>query len=314
MTKRGKQSGSGKKPNPRNTPLRRTPRIGTILINSLEQRWRKYLKELRRCKRVFSEEAVHDVRVATRRLISTLMIIEIVYPDRNVRKIERRLKRLFDSMSPLRDTQVQLLTLQEKVIEYPELETLQTVLKVRERNLMNSISRRISKIDTLSMGRSLRGLKEGLRRHFSRPMMGEIGWNAVLGSALGRFNAAVWAKERILPSRPATIHRARIAFKKFRYTLEAIAPMLPAADKRILKAMDEYQTRMGNIQDARVLANLVIRFAQQRPPALRRRLAGFRRELVARQKELISFYEQSADDLYNLCKPMLNSKQQGRIQ
>lgn len=288
------------------------PRIGTILIDSLEQRWRKYLKELRRCKRAFSEEAVHDVRVATRRLISTLMIIEIVYPDPNVRKIERRLKRLFDSMSPLRDTQVQLLTLQEKVIEYPELETLQTVLKVRERNLMNSISRRISKIDTLSMGRSLRGLKEGLRRHFSRPMMGEIGWNAVLGSALGRFNAAVWATERILPSRPATIHRARIAFKKFRYTLEAIAPMLPAADKRILKAMDEYQTRMGNIQDARVLANLVTRFAQQRPPALRRRLAGFRRELVARQKELVSLYEQSADELYNLRKPMLNPNKQGR--
>ncbi|MBX2990664.1 MAG: CHAD domain-containing protein [Bacteroidetes bacterium] len=311
MTKRSTQSGSGKKANPRKPPSRRLPRIGTILIDSLEQRWRKYLNELRRCKRAFSEEAVHDVRVATRRLISTLLIIRIVYPDRNMRKIERRLKRLFDSMSPLRDAQVQLLSLQEKVMDYPELETLLTVLKVRERNLMDSISRRISTIDTISMGRSFRGLKEGLRRHFSRPMMGEICWNAVLGAALGRFNAAVWGKEHSIPSRPATIHRARIAFKKFRYTLEAIAPMLPAADKRMLKAMDEYQTRMGSIQDARILNDLVARFTQQRPPALRRELAGLRRELLARKKELISHYEQSADELYSLRKPMLTSRKQG---
>lgn len=287
---------------------RRTPGIGTVLIGSLAQRWQKYLKELRRCKRAFSEESVHDVRVATRRLMSTLMIVEIVLPDQRVRRLQRRLKRLFDAMSPLRDTQVQLMTLEQHVANYPELGTLLTVLKIRERNLMRSLVRRIEKIETASLSRTVIALKLELRRHFSRPMMGEIGRSAVLGAAASRFTSAVWGKERVVPAQPATIHRARIAFKKFRYTLEAVSPLLPMAGNNILKAMGAYQTRMGNIQDAEVLNRMVARFALKRQPASRRKLSGFRRELLARQKELVALYRKLADELYSFRKPMLISQ------
>ena len=39
----------------------------TILLESLDERWRKFRLELKVCREEFSEESVHDLRVAARR-------------------------------------------------------------------------------------------------------------------------------------------------------------------------------------------------------------------------------------------------------
>jgi CHAD domain-containing protein len=286
----------------RETRSPRAPRLAAILIASIEQRWKKYLKELRRCKRSFSEESVHDLRVATRRLISTLLIVEIICPDPRVRVLERRLKKLFDALSPLRDTQVQMLTLEKKITQYPELETLLTILKVRERTLMAKIAVKVMKIDTTLLSRTVSAIKVVVGEHFARPMMQKIGMNAVIGAAAGKFMTAASFRDDIVATQPRTIHRARIAFKKLRYTLEALLPMLPALNKRQLKAMDAYQTRMGNIQDVEVLSAMIHNFAARRTLASRRKLSAFRRELAQQKKALIAEYVQSADELYKFWK------------
>lgn len=276
--------------------------IAHVLIESLVQRWRKYLKQLRRCKRAFSEESVHDLRVATRRLISTLAIIEIVNPDVRTRRLQRRLKKLFDAFGPLRDTQVQMLALEKHVGEFPELATLLTMLRLRERNQMNKVAGKVLTIDTRLLSRTMSGIKKSLRIHFSRPMLQTIGMNAVLGLAAGRYMTAVAGKEHVVPTRSTTIHRARIAFKKLRYTIEALLPLVPSLSKEYLKMMDDYQTRMGSIQDAELLTVLVRNFAARRSLASRRRLAGFRRQLALNKKELTAAYLHSADELYTFWK------------
>lgn len=286
---------------------RRNGRVCNILIDSLTKRWQRYLKELHRCKRGLSEAAVHDLRVATRRMISTLMMIGIVLPDARVRRLERRLKRLFDALSPLRDTQVQLLKLASETAAYPELETLITVLKVRERNLMKSLERRLLKLPTRTMGRMVSNLKRVLGEHFSRPRMHDVGLQALVGTASARFMTAVAFNARVGASRPRTIHRARVAFKKFRYTCEALSPMLPWLSKNQMKAMDAFQTRMGNIQDGEVLRALVDTFARKRPLQSRRKLSGFQRSLRQQQRERIAEFVHSANELFSFYRRLTPS-------
>lgn len=276
--------------------------ISTVLISSLDQRWRKFLSEMRRCKRSFSEESVHDLRVATRRLVSTLAILEVILPDDKVRRTRRRLKRLFDALSPLRDVQVQLLTVEEKSGQYPELETLITVLKVRERLLMKSIDSRIQKVHTMQWSYTIGSLKREILRQFSNPASYAGGRTAVQGAAAALFTRAVFRREQIVPRDPRTLHRFRVAFKKFRYTMEALQPLFPSIRKKNLKAMDAYQTRMGNIQDAEVLGRRVARYALSRPPALRRALAGYRREHEQEKRNLIAAFLKTADELYGFWK------------
>lgn len=292
---------------PTSRASRGTPRqhgIDTVLTDSLTQRWRKYLGELRRCRRHCSEEAVHDLRVATRRLISTLMLVEIVLPDPRLRRMRRRLKRLFDSLSPLRDTQVQLLALEPHLQRYPELETLITTLKVRERTLLKDVATRIRKLQTAQMSRTLASVRKSLREHLSGRTLKKAARHAALGAAANRFVAATLQKKRVAAGRPRTIHRARVAFKKLRYTMEALAPLLPSLTKTHLQAMDAYQTRMGIIQDAEVLDRLVGNFALRTPVAVRRKLSPFRRELLAHKRELIRLYAIRADELAGFWRPL----------
>jgi hypothetical protein len=87
-----------------------------------------------------------------------------------------------------------------------------------------------------------------------------------------------------------------------------LLPLVPTLGKEQLKAMDAYQTQMGNIQDVEVLGTLVRRFSQKRTLASRRKLSGFRRELLVQKKELIATHTQSANELYGFWKPMQTSK------
>jgi CHAD domain-containing protein len=277
--------------------------LGLVLIESLKQRWSKYLKELRRAKKAPSEEAVHDLRVATRRLISTLRICELLIPDARIERLRRRLKRLFDACSPLRDTQVQLLALEPQLAAYPELDTLMTILRVREQDLIRSIARKAAKADTTRWRRTIRWIEGTLREQFSQPLMHEAATTIVLGAAAQAFATALFFSERVVATKPETIHKARIAFKKFRYTLEALAPLLPHLDRDLLKAMDAYQTRMGVIQDAEVLEGVVKRFAERQPPAARRKLTSYQTQLRRQKQDLIAAYMQGREEVYSFWKP-----------
>ncbi len=281
---------------------RRSPAITTLLLASLDQRWKKYLRELHRCKRSFTEEAIHDLRVATRRLISTLVIIEILIPDERVGRMRRRLKRLFDAMSPLRDVQVQMLKVEKSRTEYPHLDTLMTVLKVRERNLVRALTRKIRKVETAQWGRTVSWLKTTLGKYSARRGKNQIALATVVGSAASTFAAATYLRERVIATQPHTIHRARIGFKKMRYTLEALAPFLPGMEKKQLKAMDTYQTRMGNIQDIELFIARVRGFLRRQPVTVRRQLSSYLRSLAAEKKKLVSLYRQSADELYSFAR------------
>jgi CHAD domain-containing protein len=286
----------------RNERRKRLPDIASLVIASLEQRWRKYVKELRRCRNHRSEESVHDLRVATRRLISTLMIVEILLPESRVQKLQRRLKKLFDAMSPLRDTQVQLLALQKKVAQLRDLETLITVLKLREHRQMNRIGKRVAKIDTAALRAMRRRIERKLQTISASRLKKNVSLTAALGEAAEGFIAIAALRERLRISQPHTVHRMRVAFKKFRYEIEALQPFLTKVTARQLKAMDRFQTRMGEIQDVEVLSNTIRRFMTRRGASLRSPLARYYRELQGQKQQLIRAFIQSSREINSYWK------------
>ena len=71
-------------------------------------------------------------------------------------------------------------------------------------------------------------------------------------------------RARIDPRDTRTIHRTRVAFKKFRYMVEALAEYLPGGDRpSAWPAMRHYQTMMGEIQDAEVLLRTLDKFLRK---------------------------------------------------
>ena len=99
-----------------------------------------------------------------------------------------------------------------------------------------------------------------------------------------------------------TIHRTRIAFKRFRYMVEALAPLLPAVTPDHRRAMRGYQCMMGDIQDMEVLLAALDKFVQKEgvDAGSARRL---KKELVRWRQLLIQIYLNAAGRLRRFWPP-----------
>src|SRR5207248_1790604 len=78
------------------------------LAKGLKKQWKCYQKGLSQCQEKLSEDAIHDLRVETRRLLATLALLGDFLPASRRKKIECGLKQHLDEFDDLRDTQVGL--------------------------------------------------------------------------------------------------------------------------------------------------------------------------------------------------------------
>lgn len=259
-----------------------------LLLEALENRWKTYLAELKRCRAEFSNEAVHDLRVALRRLLSLVQLLNSVEPRPRLRKLSRALKTQLDEFDELRDTQVMLAEISETIQELPGLEPLQHYLERVERRSLKDLRKKLRKLDLKEITRRIRKAHDALTAQEKADAAAPI-----LGSVDDAFLVARQRLGRVDPSQPATIHRVRVAFKKFRYMVEIAQPLLDGFPEANLKRMNEYQTLMGEIQDAEVFQQTL----EEVQPASSFDLDPVRRHYEARHTDAVSAYLKSRDML-----------------
>lgn len=272
--------------------------LHALLVRSLEERWARYTSELQRCQTRCSERAVHDLRVASRRLISTIDVIMTVTEDEGLKKVRQTLRKRFKMLGALRDLQVQRKRLEAMRPDYPELEAFLAVLLLREKRLLKRIDVQLRKVRVGPMGVRIGQSMGGLGTLLKNPSVERAARSAVVGAVAASFARAVDLRCRVDPGRTATIHRLRLAFKKFRYQVEALQPLLIGMSERRLKAMNTYQVKMGNIQDNEVLSAWLNTYALRRRKPSRENLLRVHQELSRQHEELVALFMQSVDDLY----------------
>jgi CHAD domain-containing protein len=149
------------------------------------------------------------------------------------------------------------------------------------------------------------GLQAGLRAvsgHLQALCEHPVSQKAVETAVSGAAGVAfVRATERFLMidrNDPATIHQFRLSFKKFRYTLEALRPLLPSITEGHLKAMNEYQQKMGDIQDLEVLRSMIDAYAVNRGMKKDPGIIVAQNELIHRRAVLVDRFMVVAGDFY----------------
>jgi CHAD domain-containing protein len=125
---------------------------------------------------------------------------------------------------------------------------------------------------------------------------------AVLEAVEMAFQRVVERRRTIDPNDMATIHRMRVAFKKFRYMVEALAPILKEPTAKQLKAMNAFQDSMGAIQDVEVLLGSLQAFAQKSAETSKETLAAVNRELFRQRDGLVEGFLPTADTLFTFWK------------
>lgn len=261
---------------------------------SLEKQWKRYRKDLRRCQQKFSEKAVHNSRVSARRLLATIELMEGFLSAARVKEARELIKEHLDIFDDLRDTQVQLVAANGLQPTFPIARVFCGWVKKREERFKNQTCRCIKRIKSKPLGKLIGAFRDKFQKELKKQKK-EAAAKLLIRAIRNAYGRTARFRKQIRANRPETIHRTRVAFKRFRYMLELLADDL-SVDEKMLQEMQHYQTMMGDIQDAEVLLQTFDKFVRKKK--LRSELAiGLREELLRKREWLIKVYMDAAGQL-----------------
>jgi CHAD domain-containing protein len=234
-------------------------------------------------------EAIHDFRVALRRLRTALRPARRVFGKRRLQEIAAELRRFAQATGALRDEEVLRETLGELPLAAGPAAALRLWLGRRarqeraRRRAVAALLRAPDGPDGPSLGSAL----SHLERRIGRPRRGDLPLAELGRAAAQEAHAGVLALAGSGTADGAAMHALRIAFKRLRYTAELLAPALGEGAAAVAKASAKMQKRLGELHD---VDEALVRVARARglpdpvATALRRALLRARREVAARAR------------------------------
>lgn len=204
-------------------------------------------------------EALHDFRVALRRLRSSLRSYRPWLEESLPKKLLKRLRRVAQSTGPGRDTEVQIEWLRGRSRHLSSYHRagLQWLLARLESRMRGAYSEMEDEL-----AREFEKVEEGLRRRLSvfqtEVHLDGSRHKATLGDVTARIlHEEIAELEKHLskvssPEDQEEAHEARIQAKRIRYLLEPVAGEIPGAPP-IVKRFKAVQDILGELHDAHVL-------------------------------------------------------------
>ena len=267
---------------------------GSIFAKSLWARWRRYRARLRDCRKELSADSLHQLRVATRRLLTFVLLLEPLTQPAPERKARKVLKRRLKYLGKLRDAQIQRIETALGRRQFPRLAIAEQKLAHREARLIKDA---LGKIQNFKM-RKLQMIFEIMRGDLqSQAGRDEEILARVRRSAQEAFDEVVRRRMTIDAAQAETIHRTRVAFKKFRYIVEGLSPTFTGLSRTELQPLSDFQTSMGDIQDLEITESWLSEFIQDHPSeaaGVQPFLTHLRRRKLALQKAFVK----TADRLF----------------
>jgi CHAD domain-containing protein len=217
------------------------------LARSLVRSWRRYEDLRASCEREPRRGVVHDFRSEIRRLVAALDLLETLLPGcKPICKLRNSVKRELDLVRELRDLQVQ----EKRVKDESVLRALRRRIKTRRKKLVRSIPNALS---------SKKLMKN--RQRFARieSMIGETRPNdrdLLLGEIAKSYRELERRATEAESADLSTVHRLRIALRKYRYACETIQALAPV-DESSSDHADRFQKALGDLQDDVVLLGML---------------------------------------------------------
>jgi CHAD domain-containing protein len=214
---------------------------------------------------------IHELRIATRRMLALVAFSAALAPSGKWRGLERELRRPFRECARLRDLQATRAHLRKM---RGSGAALRLVLAEMNEAVRRHRRRTAERLAALRPRRTCRKIIRLAQRRAVAPRTGEA-----VSACLDRSRRAVrTACGRMAAGDVKALHRARVAIKIYRYQLELSGSLGAGARAADLRTMRRLQKELGAITDLELLRRELKRHAR-RHPRYRRRLADTRRRL-----------------------------------
>jgi len=221
---------------------------------------RRQFRQLLRCElgaRQGDEEALHDARVAIRRMRTALQLLRRAYICREVRPLQTGLKQAGDVLGAVRDPDVQLEALRAGSKQFEGGAALDELVEQIERKRERARQRLLKYLD----GEDFAVLTERFNRFVEQGGSGVRGGKRVcdvLPQLVWRRYAAVRAYEpAIFAADFATLHELRKDAKQLRYLLDFFEELLGSRTPELIDQVTAMQDALGRLHDAVVMRDLL---------------------------------------------------------
>jgi CHAD domain-containing protein len=193
------------------------------------------------------EDAVHDLRVALRRMRTVLEIGRDVLGSFHADEVRRALRDVQRATSDLRDEEVLLALLGSLGVEGADVTAWLDGRRRRERALRRALVRMLQS-GALDAGRRLLAALLAFRIKPSRDRR----VHKYARRAVERARRDVERHRGAAPDDPEALHRLRIDYKRLRYTAETFADALPEGLAALAQGAARMQSRLGDLHDVDV--------------------------------------------------------------
>jgi CHAD domain-containing protein len=226
------------------------------------------------------DEAVHDLRVALRRMRTVLEIGRDVLGPFHADEVRRALRDVQRATGDLRDEEVLLALLGSLGVEAPDVGAWLDGRRRRERRLRRALVRLLQSgpSGVLGAGRKLLTALLAFRIKPSRDKR----VHKYARRAVERARREVDRRRGARPDDPDALHRLRIAYKRLRYTVETFSEVLPEDLAVLAQGAARMQSRLGDLHDVDVAIVCVRRARALTPESGTELLAALDRERAVR--------------------------------
>jgi len=230
-----------------------------------------------RVRRKASVNAVHDLRVALRRLEEVTRLFAPLLPDRAARRLRRRSRSIRWRLGPVRSADVVAELLAEVERSAPR------VLKTSARRLRRGALERAQGLRD-GHGIALAELAHRVERVRRKiPHDGAALRRCAARGLAARVAEAVKARRASARGAKDALHDLRIAARRIRYALEAIAEMGCTGTRGAIARARTLQAHLGRLRDEELLRAWVLRSG---PPAVDPALRSFLRLRVEKARRV----------------------------
>lgn len=215
-------------------------------------------------------EAVHDMRVATRRMRSALRLFKPFFEPGTLRPFRRHLRRIALALGEVRDLDVFLEKAFRFLSEHPDID-LSPLIATWEAQRQQARCALIDRMDSKSFGRFVTDFHIFL----TTPGMGAIPLPGpgdatayqvrhIAPRVIYEHYEQVRAYDTVLDGASLlTLHALRIAFKRLRYTVEFFEEVLGPEVKLVIKDIKVMQDHLGDLNDTRVVGEMLRQFVDR---------------------------------------------------
>ena len=228
-----------------------------------DRSWAAWLQGVQACWRKPARRAVHELRIDCRRLEALLDVLGHTTgaEPKALRRLARVAGEPLEALSPLRDDQVQHRRI-SKATSTRGTDALLDDQERREKRHKKRARRELGRIDLARADALARQVRKGVVRRQGAPTPADR--TRRLLAALDAAAAGIRRRlARVDVARSRSLHKLRVALKRFRYIAEIAEEVSPDIRIPSHPTVRSLQRRLGHLHDADVLAERLAQFAER---------------------------------------------------